>query len=79
MTDLADLTPRELAVAALVARRHKTSHIATELHISPRRVYAIITAVAVKLGCECSVDEEREVIRDWWVALTPISVDDRVA
>jgi len=79
VTDLADLTPRELAVAALVARRHKTSHIAAELGISPRRVYALITAIALKLGCECGVTEERETIRDWWISLTPITADDRVA
>ena len=65
MTDLSDLTPRQLAVASMVARCWTAKHIAYTLDITPRRVYALIASVASKIGCEHGMDD-REVVRDWW-------------
>ena len=46
-----DLTPRELAVASLVARCQTTKQIAHELGITDRRVLCLLAAVARKSSC----------------------------
>lgn len=69
MTDLSDLTPRQIAVAALVARCYPTKTIAAELHISERRVRVHISSIAYRIGANPSLDERLQVA-EWWKALT---------
>lgn len=71
MTELADLTPRQIAVAALVAKAWGDKAIAAELHMSPRRVRVHITAVAYL----CGFDPQRSVriqLALWYRERVPI-------
>lgn len=62
---LADLTPRQLAVAALVANSTPTKQIAAQLGISDRRVRVHITALVYALH----LDPEKHAwpqIAEWY-------------
>lgn len=65
MTDLSDLTPRELAVASLLGRRYTVKRIAVALGITDRRVQVLITAVAFKIGVEPGCDDKLSIAA-WW-------------
>lgn len=65
MTDLSNLTPREIAVAALLGQHYTVKRIAAELRISDRRVQILITAVAYKVGVEPGCDDKL-TIAAWW-------------
>jgi hypothetical protein len=59
------LTPRELAVSACIGRRLTTKRIAAELDISESRVYALLAAVALKVGVP-EGEDDRQCVGDWW-------------
>jgi DNA-binding NarL/FixJ family response regulator len=66
----ADLTPRQLAVAALIAHAKTDQQIACELHISDRRVRVHVEAISYLLH----LDRSRNVriqIALWWREQTP--------
>ena len=65
MTTAADLTPRQLAVAKLVAVALPDKRIAHELGMSTRRVRTHITALAFLLGCDPSRNVRVQVAM-WW-------------
>ena len=60
-----DHIPREIAVAALIGKRWIPKRIAYEMGITPGRVYALMTAVAQKIGVPDGEDDQ-QVIGDWW-------------
>ena len=65
MTGTSDLTPRQIAVASLVARSWTTKQIALELTISERRVRVIVSSIAYRIGADASLDERVQVAM-WW-------------
>lgn len=74
MTLPRDLTTRELAAAAGCGRRWHVKKIAAEMGVSDKRVYALITAIAVKIGVPEGCDD-RLCVGDWWLANVPIRLD----
>lgn len=70
MTALSDLTPRQLAVAALVAKSHTTKQIAVYLKVSERRVRVIVSSIAFRIGADATKDERLQVA-EWWRARVP--------
>lgn len=80
MTTLADLTPREISVASLVARCRTNKQIAAELKIEERWVRACVTAVALKVragrfGDALDLDGQDDRVRValWYRAHVPIT------
>lgn len=71
MVPLSDLTPRELAVATMLGRRWTVKRIACELGVTPRRVYALVTAIAVKIQVEEGCDDQL-CVGDWWRRTFPV-------
>lgn len=67
MTELCDLTARQLAVASLVARSYTNKTIANELGISVGRVRVLVSSIAFRIGADCSMDERVQVAL-WWQA-----------
>lgn len=67
MTDLSDLTPRQIAVASLVARGYPTKSIACELQITEHRVRVHISSIAYRIGADATLDE-RVQVANWWNA-----------
>jgi DNA-binding NarL/FixJ family response regulator len=67
---LADLEPRQIAVASLIARARTNQQIAYELGISDRRVRYHVEALAYLLHLDRSCDV-RVQIATWWVQQTP--------
>lgn len=66
----ADLTPRQLAVACLIASAQTDKQIAAQLNISDRRVRVHVDALAYLLHLDraCNV---RVQIALWWRTQTP--------
>lgn len=73
MTTVADLTPRQLAVASLVARCRTTKQIAVELGVSEQRVRVLVTAIAFRTQCAPGEDERVHVAL-WYREHVPISL-----
>lgn len=65
MTDLSDLTPRQLDVAALVAEGVRTKVIAARLRVGERWVRCVISSVAYLIGADATLDE-RVLVACWW-------------
>lgn len=65
MTDLSDLTPRQIAVASLLGNCYPVKKIAGELRITERRVRVHITSIAYRIGADASLDEALQVAM-WW-------------
>jgi DNA-binding NarL/FixJ family response regulator len=61
---IADLTPRQLTVARLVATGATTKRIAAELGINERTVRVYVTAIAVRLGLP-HTEQLRTLIARW--------------
>jgi DNA-binding CsgD family transcriptional regulator len=61
----AGLTAREIAVASMLGRRYTVKRIAKLLDVTPRRVYALVTVIAVKIGVPDGADDQ-VTIGDWW-------------
>jgi DNA-binding NarL/FixJ family response regulator len=59
------LTPKEEAVAALVAEGLTNKQIASRLDVSPGRVRVIISATAYKIHADAA-KEERVQVALWW-------------
>jgi DNA-binding NarL/FixJ family response regulator len=66
----AELTPRQLAVAALIARARTDKQIAHELGIQRRTVGVHLTALAYRLHLDAA-SNVRVQIALWWRAQTP--------
>jgi DNA-binding NarL/FixJ family response regulator len=60
-SELADLTPRELEILALVARGHSNQAIADELVLTKRAVEKHINAIFLKLNLSTAEDVSRRV------------------
>ena len=74
MTDLADLTPRQIAVAALVARGMSDKAIGSELGISFNTVRVHIVALSYRLY----LDPDRSTrvqIATWYRERVPVRHD----
>jgi len=72
VTDLADLTPRQIAVAALIAKAWSDKDIAAELGIKHSTVRVHIEALAYR----CELDPTRSLriqIALWYRERVPIS------
>jgi DNA-binding NarL/FixJ family response regulator len=72
MISLNDLTPRQIAVASMVARRMTTKQIAREMDITERMVNLHISATAYRWHCEPECDERVHVAL-LYRALVPIT------
>jgi DNA-binding NarL/FixJ family response regulator len=62
---VADLPPRQLSVAALIARAKTDQQIASELGISDRRVRFHVAALAYSLHLDCSRNVRIQIAL-WW-------------
>ena len=69
MTTAADLTPRQLAVAALVAKGHTDKEIAGALGIAYNTVRAHVAELARRLGIRSGNTRVRITI--WWHCQMP--------
>lgn len=69
MTSTADLTPRQIAVAALVAKGHTDKEIAFTLGIAYNTVRIHVASLARRLGIRSG--DTRVHITNWWHAQTP--------
>jgi DNA-binding NarL/FixJ family response regulator len=74
----AELTPRQLAVASLVARHFTDQQIAATLQINQSTVRVHVTAIAYRIHADqCRV--LRTQIAQWWQEQTPeLQPDDAV-
>lgn len=61
-----DLTPRQLSVAALIAKGQTTKQIAQALTISPRRVLVLQASIAYRIGADATLDERIQIAM-WWM------------
>lgn len=74
----ADLTPRQIAVASLVARFFTNKQIAAELGVTERRVAALVSSIAYTCCFEPGRDE-RSQIAVWFREQAPVTVESDVA
>lgn len=65
-------------MAALIGKRWIPKRIACELKISTTRVYALMTAIAIKIQVPEGEDDQ-QCIGDWWRQQAPISLDQSAA
>lgn len=72
MTNLSDLTARQLAVASLVGKGWTVKAIAHELGIGERRVRVHISSIAYRIGADATKDEQVQVAL-WWQVQTAIA------
>lgn len=72
MTDLSDLTPRQIAVASMVAKAATPQQIAGALGISTSRVYVIIASIAFLIGTDHTKDERVQIALWWHERILPV-------
>ena len=70
MTELGDLTPRQLVVASMVARGMCDKEIAKELGIAYSTVRVHLVALAFRLKLPVGLNT-RVLVARWWYSKTP--------
>ena len=71
---VADLTPRQLSVASMLARGFLTKQIASELHVGERWVRNIVTSIAYRIGSDPTKDD-RVLVALWYREQVPICLE----